>query len=623
MTRILTMVRSPRGVMLAVSLVAFLVYLRTLAPGVDFIDAGELTTVAWTLGIAHPTGYPLFTLLGWALSHLPVGAEPVVRMNLMAAACCAAALVLYLQIFLLVIRRSVGSTVRESDPPAIAAAAGGTLMLAFSETYWSQAVAVEVYSLHLLLVAVVVWSFLRADEGSAGGSAGGNRWWYLFAYVLGLSFANHMTTILLAPAFLVYYFMRQGWHAVSWRRIGSMVPFFLAGLSVYVYLPVRAARGPIMNWGEPTTLERFFWHFSGKQFRVWIFSSGDAAARQFSYFLTSLPSEHAYVGLALAAIGCIALWRRSAALGICTVLLFVSCVAYSINYDIHDIDSYFLLAYIVVALWASVGIFQVGRWVLGAGWNRRLVVLLMVGVGLVPLVFHARVSDESGNHLVDDYTRNMFASLQPSAIVLSYQWDFWVSASYYEQLVRGERTDVAVIDKELLRRSWYFKQLERRYPWLIEQSRAEVDAFLEELDKFEHDRPYNPAVIQGRYVAMIRSFILRNLDRRPVYVTPEIEAEFTRGLQRIPEGLALRLAADTLFHPTAFPQFTYRPFGRPGRLEEQTRKMYADALALRGQYYLRWGEASEAEKALRFALVFDPTHPFANQTLRTLGSRPR
>src|SRR5512135_3391282 len=106
MTRLPNVIRSPRVVMLAVPVAAFLVYLRTLAPGVDFIDAGELTTVAWTLGIAHPTGYPLFTLVGWGMSHLPVGAEPVVRMNLMAAACCAAALVLYLQIFLLVIRRS-------------------------------------------------------------------------------------------------------------------------------------------------------------------------------------------------------------------------------------------------------------------------------------------------------------------------------------------------------------------------------------------------------------------------------------------------------------------------------------------------------------------------------------
>jgi hypothetical protein len=122
--------------------------------------------------------------------------------------------------------------------------------------------------------------------------------------------------------------------------------------------------------------------------------------------------------------------------------------------------------------------------------------------------------------------------------VISYQWDFWVSASYYYQVVKGVRQDIAVVDKELLRRSWYLLQLERRYPWLIQASRAEVEAFNRELIKFEHDTPYNPTVIQARYADMISSFISKTISSRPVYVTSEIEPEFTTGFQRIPEGLA-------------------------------------------------------------------------------------
>ena len=55
---------------LALFLFAFLIYWRTLAPTIFWGDGIELTTASYTLGVAHPTGYPLFLLLG-KLSTLP------------------------------------------------------------------------------------------------------------------------------------------------------------------------------------------------------------------------------------------------------------------------------------------------------------------------------------------------------------------------------------------------------------------------------------------------------------------------------------------------------------------------------------------------------------------------
>src|ERR1017187_6109485 len=68
-----------------VAVVVFVVYLQTLAPSVDFIDAGELATDCATLGIFHPTGYPVFTLIGWVFAHLPIASTVILRMNIMAA----------------------------------------------------------------------------------------------------------------------------------------------------------------------------------------------------------------------------------------------------------------------------------------------------------------------------------------------------------------------------------------------------------------------------------------------------------------------------------------------------------------------------------------------------------
>ena len=538
--------RKPNLLAAIVGAVALVVYVATLAPGLDFIDSGELATVATTLGIAHPSGYPLFSLVAYLFAHAPVGGEPIDRLNFMAAFFCAAGIAVFVRLILFLFDRF--ETKESAGAVAPFSAAGAGLLLAFSETYWSQATAIEVYSLHAVLVISVLLAFVRANEERA------TSHWLLFAFLLGLSFANHMTTVLLAPGCLYYYFARQGFTRPAWRRILTMAPAFLLSLSLYAYLPLRAAENPVMDWGNPVSLERFLWHWTGKQYRTWIFSSTDVAGKQFSYFLSSFPSEFMYVGGILAFIGAVRLWRINRRFCLFTVLLFAGCVAYAINYDIHDIDSYFLLAYITTAVWSGFGIAAVLRRLFRGrmeAWIPHLCFIVLVAA--IPLVSLYPRQDEHRNHLVEDYTRNMFASFDSNAVVISYQWDYWVSAAYYEQLVRGERRDVAVIDKELLRRSWYFHQLSVRYPWLIARSKKEVDAFLVELDNFEHDRPYNGAVIEARYAALLRSFIEKNLPDHAVYVGPEIENQLHHGVPAGPQRAGIQAVSGhgVSCHPTA------------------------------------------------------------------------
>jgi hypothetical protein len=288
--------------------------------------------------------------------------------------------------------------------------------------------------------------------------------------------------------------------------------------------------------------------------------------------------------------------------------MFVVCVVYAINYDINDIESYFLLAYVCVGLWAGAGLLVIGTWwVRTGGWPLSVAAVLMVGVGLVPCALHYTEVDESSNHLVEDYTHNMFASVQPGALVLSYQWDYWVSASYYFQTVRNERTDVLVIDKELLRRSWYLKELTERVPGFMARCAPEVEAFRKEVFKFEHGIPYDGSVIEARFVGMIRTMIARGMEERPVYVTPEVEEQFTAGLVLVPEGLAFRVVADTLFHPTVRPAFQMRGLARGGRLEDMAWRMYGNAYLMRGDYYLLHGLAEEAKSSYNSGVLVDPS----------------
>lgn len=609
------------------SALAFIVYLLTLAPTVTFIDSGELAAVATTLGVAHPTGYPLFTLIGWLFAHLPLAFRTISQLNLMSAVFCSLAVFVFFHLFVFLLSSRRSPERSEKKSPILLSAACGALALAFSETFWSQAVELEVYSMHILFIGLILLLFLRslsdkvALENPAvklpSPSAFGGLW-YGFALVLGLSFTNHMTTILLAPAFLYLFFAVHRFSRKSWRSILRAVPPFLLGFSVYLYLPIRAAQDPLLNWGNPTTLERFWWHFTGKQYRVWIFSSMETAKKQFEYFLETFPSEFAYVGLGLALIGAISLLRLNRKMFLFTLLLFVSCVFYSINYDIHDIDSYFLLAYVVTAIWIAFGA-QVLIDYGGRHGRSGAAAVVCIALCLAPLVSHYEKADQSENYAVEDYAMNMFDSFEENAIVLSYQWDYWLSASYYYQLVEGRRKDVVVLDKELFRRSWYFKQIEQHHPWLIERSRKEVDEFLAELYKFEHNLPYNPALIQARFEALIQSFLMKNYADRPLYVTSEIEPEFVRGFQKVPAGIAFRLTTDTTYQSITPKEFAFRPITKSGKYSETIRSLYASAYTNQAVYLAMGGDGETAKTYLAKALEVRPGFSAALTWLQRLG----
>jgi hypothetical protein len=601
--------------------VAFAVYCLTMCPTVNFIDSGELTAVASTLGIAHPTGYPLFTLAGWFFTQLPLGLRVIQKLNIMSALFTAGALALYFQYMVYLLAESAfAAPGRKQHSPSrfysvTLPALCGVLCLGFSTTYWSQALAVEVYSLHLVFLALSlllftkgVWPALQPQSAAPER----RQVMYLggFAFVLGLAFSNHMTTIFLAPAFLYLYFAAFGFAAPAWKRILWMAVPFAAGLSVYLYLPLRAAEQPLLNWGNPVTWDAFFRHTSAKQYSVWLFSSGGTTKRQLSYFLSVLPGEFAYAGLALALAGVWGLFRRHRKLFLFTALLFLGCVLYAINYDIHDIDSYFLLAYVTVGIWAAFGAREILVAATGKA-ARNVVASLAILCAVVEGVVHAPQVSLRDLTLVEDYTSDMLRSVGPNALVITYQWDYFVSASYYLQHVEGVRPDVVIIDKELLRRSWYYTQLERQHPWLIANSRAEVDAFLVELRKFEHELPYNPQVIEGRFAAVIRSFIERNAAARPVYVTPEIEPQYTSGMRRVPAGLAERIATAGMSDAPAEAKFSFRIPARRDSYVDGLVGLYAQAYVRAAAYEAAAGRRTIALELVAKALQTEPGLPGA------------
>ncbi|HET6511975.1 MAG TPA: DUF2723 domain-containing protein [Candidatus Kapabacteria bacterium] len=606
-----------------VSLLSFIVYLFTMDPGLGYIDSGELATVCHELGIAHPTGYPLFTLIGWLFSHLPIPVSAILRLNIMAAlfTTLAAGAVVYLIHEIVEHWRETPSALRK-DPkskqkevvmaaeqlPLNGSIVGmiGGFIAAFSLTWWQQAASLEVYSLHILLITLAIFfllRMLRKESSEAGKDA------LFFAITLGLAFTNHLTSVLLAPAMLYAFFARYGLGKNAFAKVGKLALPFAACLLIYLYLPLRAASDPILNWGDPSDWTQFWKHVTGGQYKIWMFT-GSGAGANWSMFWSGLADQFSLPVCLLALAGLPALFVRRVHrvnLLVFFLLLFFGCLLYAINYDINDIQSYFLLAYLAIVVLAATGL----DWIAGKVGNRKRVldIALPLIIGVM-MATNYEQADESENYLVEDYTRNMLTNLPKNAIVFSTQWDFWVSGALYYQLVEGLRPDVLVIDKHLMRdRPWYFAHLKQRAPEVMMRVEAESNAFLQHLVKFDRGEPFNEAAIAPAYQSLTTALIEKNPDR-PILMTGEMAEErdelFAPGYKPSAGGIALALANAHAIVSAPKVKHQSTEYDKRGYYSDNTRRLQALPLSLTASHLTSTGNIQLAREYYDLALSLKP-----------------
>jgi hypothetical protein len=147
-----------------VGIMAFALYAYTAAPGIVtfFDDTLEFQTVAPTFGIAHPTGYPLYTILGGLWTRLLPFGTWAGRLNLFSALCAAIAVALVAVV-------AARLTPDRKGAPNIAAGIAAAIIYALGPVWWSQATVAEVYALHGLFVAAILTTTIGINKTLAGG----------------------------------------------------------------------------------------------------------------------------------------------------------------------------------------------------------------------------------------------------------------------------------------------------------------------------------------------------------------------------------------------------------------------------------------------------------------------
>ena len=312
-------------------IIPFWVFLKTMAPTLSFWDCGEFIACANTLGIPHPPGTPFFVVLGRFFIIFTPFDNIAARTNIISVISSAFTC---LVTFYLVVRVSYRLPVIENASSMMThigvriAAFAAALILAFSGTFWFNAVETEVYGLAMLIMMLAIYLAIKwADEKEQGGD---DKLIIFITYLLFLSIGIHLTTFLVVPAFFLFFILidrEKMKDIVFWATwlilfsvalpfyffIGMLITFvednsyaiwiilmilglfftgFMAfgknsnirakgpnyalafwlfavailGYSTHVYIPIRASHHPEINENDPSSISRFISYIERKQY---------------------------------------------------------------------------------------------------------------------------------------------------------------------------------------------------------------------------------------------------------------------------------------------------------------------------------------------------------------------
>ncbi|NXC12442.1 TM260 protein, partial [Corythaeola cristata] len=420
--------------------------------------------------VAHPPGYPLFTLLAkLAMGLLPLG-SPAYRVNLLCGFLGAAAASL---LFYTVFRLS-GSY------------AGGILaagVFSFSRLTWQWSITAEVFSLNNLFVGLLMALTAHFEEASTAKER--SKVSKLGAFCCGLSLCNQHTIVLyiacIVPWVLSRLFRRT---ELSPGHLLKLSLCFLAGLLPYLYLLASSYLNRARwTWGDQTTFQGFLTHFLREEYGTFNLAkseTGCSMTEMLIFQLAQMKSELSLPVLALALVACVSTalptkQQKSAVIWLFTGMLCLYSLffAWRANLDITKplflgvVERFWLQSSAVVAVLAGLGLAvlaSVGSTVLkGSRALPWLEWLSALGLVISQIRTNYSACDQSNNYVVDKFARNLLSSMPTGAVIL-LRGDLPGNALRYVHYCEGMRPDITLVDQEMMTYKWYLPKLAKHLP---------------------------------------------------------------------------------------------------------------------------------------------------------------
>ena len=335
----------------------------------------------------------------------------------------------------------------------LGAAAGLTFGLSYAAAF--QAVRPEVYALSALLVVTTAYELGRYDE------SGDRRRLLTAALAAGLALSNHHLLALacVVPAVLLFA------PSAGARTVGRALAVAGGSLAaVWSYLPLRAARHPLVDWGAPTTLTRIYWTVSARAFQKAV-ARGQLA--DVAGVAAALAAELWLVGALAALGGAWVLWRlgrRRLALLLLAAALLDAATPALVGFDPANPDAYGYLA-AAVALLAALGC-ALGAALAAAAQRPRL--CRAVAAGLVAAALAGGVATRGRSQRAQFWDCGVALGrfvdgAAPRALMLTSDFQT-IFGLWYLTLVEGRRPDLDLVHRHFLSQPGYREELQRRLP---------------------------------------------------------------------------------------------------------------------------------------------------------------
>jgi hypothetical protein len=473
-----------------VAVTAAAVYWLTAYPTITWWDSSQYSLAASTLGVTGAPGSLLLTLLGWAVTRLPIGSHAH-TLNLLAGvlAALAAALVCLAATRVHDMIARADETATQAKHGAIAVGAAlGALTVACGDTLWEHAIKFTPYVLSAVFTGLIVCAMLRWWEEADRPHAWRRLTW--LALLFGIDFSVHRTNALLLPAVLVWILLRRARTLREGKVWLGGAGGLLAGLAVQLLIiPIAASTDSILNMGDASNLTRFWDYVSlrmlGGGFLVdffprkaplWSTQAADfVRVMGANFFRWDGPLGLLGILPALAGIAGLAeLLRRNRRLGTAFALVLLIQATMTVLYFnipaefFRPFDRHYLpvcLTFGIAVAYGS-GVFLAHLARIAA---RRPLLAAALGALLLVLMPASQLTanwadrNASRRYFTRDFAVNMLQGLPPDAVLLT-AGDNDTFPLWYVQTVEGVRPDVQIVNRPLTNTVWYVEQILRRDP---------------------------------------------------------------------------------------------------------------------------------------------------------------
>jgi hypothetical protein len=588
-------------------------YLLTLAPTVTFEDSGELAAAAYSLGIAHPPGYPIFCMVGNLFTLIPVG-NVAWRLNFMSACFMALGSGIFAWVVLLLLDRirGLGTKAGEHAPIAamLAASIASAIMLGTAREVWEQAIITEVYAMSVFLAAIDLLLLLYWERVAP---AEKDRFFRGLCFSLAMGLLVHPISIVMVPLALAYVLLTERRYLLRLMRLVEGAICFALGLLPILYLPLASRRNPAADWGDPETFRNLYRLLTGGLSIHQTYALSKTAG-QAGYYFYLLGQQWFPLLLAPVILGFVVLFkysRRHFWIAVVFLLLSAPLVTVATNINVtteapETVDAnrwlvsvVYLFSYVSLCLAAGVGFFYMATVLARMIKSLRAAAVV---VALLPAIFipltYGRM-DMSGYSFADDYARDVLSVTEENSLIIT-GFDFESFPLAYYQVVEHRRPDLIIINR-LMQHSWYVQVLRDRYPSLMAASAREAEEFLRAVEPLEAGLPCDTAYIQRTHQALIDSLVERAMEAGgQVYLTRFPDDQIAKRHER--ESLGVILRATRPGQPITSLDLRQLRLGKEEALFRATdfparymRRYYAAMLIIRGHQLVAAGKPNEAE----------------------------